>query len=146
MIPVRVVDGGYMHAGKVAKHFRDTVEYLRKASSSFPPLALSKDAIGIVGDFYGRGYAYFTEEGLGAVRLARELEGLKLEGTYTGKAFAAIIADAKKGILKGNNVLFWNTHNAIDFTDVISRIGYRSLPLRFHRYFKEPLQEEAAAL
>jgi hypothetical protein len=49
------------------------------------------------------GYAAVTPAATSAVALAREL-GVKLETTYTGRAFAALLADA--------DVLFWDTYNS----------------------------------
>jgi hypothetical protein len=45
------------------------------------------------------------------VALAREL-GVKLETTYTGRAFAALLADAAEGKLADADVLFWDTYNS----------------------------------
>ena len=69
-----------------------------------------------------------------------EAEGLKLEGTYTGKALAALLHDAARGDLAGKSSLFWDTYNSRDFTDVIEGADYRKLPPAFHRYFEEDVQ------
>ena len=75
-----------------------------------------------------------------AVSLMRECEGIKLDGTYTGKALAALKHDTKGESLRGKVVLFWNTLNSKDFSDAISDVDYRDLPRRFHRYFEEEVQ------
>jgi D-cysteine desulfhydrase len=62
---------------------------------------------GLIGD----GYAVATPEAREALALA-EADNLHLETTYTGKALAALIADARAGRLAGKTVLFWNTHNS----------------------------------
>ena len=90
-------------------------------------------------DFFGRKYALFTEEGMAAVRLMNETEGINLDGTYTGKTLAALIADAKAGKLKGKTVLFWNTYNSRDLkTSTLA--DYHELPQDFHSYFENPPQ------
>lgn len=75
-----------------------------------------------------------------AVSLMIDLEGIKLEGTYTGKTLAALIDDAKNGKLQRSTVLFWNTLNSRDFSDAISNLDYHDLPRCFHRYFEEAVQ------
>lgn len=57
------------------------------------------------------GYAAVTPAATSAVALAREL-GVKLETTYTGRAFAALLADAAVGTLADADVLFWDTYNS----------------------------------
>jgi len=74
------------------------------------------------------------------VSLMREREGIKLDGTYTGKTLAALTDDAKSGSLRGRTILFWNTLNSRDFSDVVSSIDYHSLPHDFHRYFEAEVQ------
>jgi len=66
--------------------------------------------------------------------------GIKLDGTYTGKAFASLIDDAQKQNLKNKVVLFWNTYNSKDFSDIISTIDYHQFPRYFHRYFESGVQ------
>jgi hypothetical protein len=38
-------------------------------------------------------------------------------------------------------ILFWNTFNARDFSDLIEGVDYHELPRRFRRYFEEPVQQ-----
>jgi hypothetical protein len=47
--------------------------------------------------------------------------GLRLEPTYTGKAFAALLADAGAGLHDGRRVLFLNTYNSVDLAPLLSR-------------------------
>jgi len=47
-----------------------------------------------------------------AVAAALDLCGLKLETTFTGKAFEALLSDARAGLLAGADVLFWDTYNS----------------------------------
>ena len=75
-----------------------------------------------------------------AVSLMKKREGIKLDGTYTGKALAALQHDAKSGSLQGKAVLFWNTLNSRDFPDAIADADYHDLPRPFHRYFEEEVQ------
>jgi len=68
--------------------------------------------------------------------LMEKNEGIRLDSTYTGKAFACLLDDAGKGYLRDKIVLFWNTYNSRDFSDVIATVGYHRLPRGFHRYFE----------
>ncbi len=91
-------------------------------------------------EFVGPGYARFTPEGVAAMALADRELGLRLEGTYTGKAFAALLDDARKGRLEGETVLFWNTYNSRPLNETALAGDYRALPEPFHFYFEQPLQ------
>ena len=68
--------------------------------------------IALRGEFFGTGYAEATPGCTEAVVLMRETENLTLETTYTGKALAALIHDARGRRLSGQRVVFWNTYNS----------------------------------
>ncbi len=141
IFPVRVVDKHFTDEGKILKLFRDTVTLLCTSDPLFPRVQLSPDEIEINENFLGEGYARFTKEGMAAVALMEETEGIQLDGTYTGKTFAALFADAsQQRIKKDDVVLFWNTLNAEDFSDEIEDIDYHELPKAFHRYFEQEVQ------
>lgn len=89
----------------------DTVALLRRHEPSFPTLARDDLKIELREGFYGPGYAAVTPAATSAVVAAREL-GITLETTYTGRAFAALLADAEAGKLGDTDVLFWNTYNS----------------------------------
>ncbi len=91
-------------------------------------------------EFFGHRYGEFTEAGVHAVQQAKTDAALRLDGTYSGKAFAALLADAAAGYLRGKHVLFWNTHNAQDVDALAKGASYRDLPKAFHHYFEEPVQ------
>ena len=119
---------------------RKTNSLLCSLDASFPKLEFSETDVDIRHDYFGQRYALFTNEGMEAVSLMRECEGIKLDGTYTGKALAALRHDAKDGSLRGKTILFWNTLNSRDFSDAISGLDYHDLPRPFHRYFEEDAQ------
>jgi hypothetical protein len=108
--------------------------------ASFPNPGFSETDVDIRHGYFGQRYALFTNEGMEAVSLMRECEGIKLDGTYTGKALAALRHDAEAGSLGGKTILFWNTLNSRDFSDAISGLDYHDLPRRFHRCFEEDVQ------
>jgi 1-aminocyclopropane-1-carboxylate deaminase/D-cysteine desulfhydrase-like pyridoxal-dependent ACC family enzyme len=117
-----------------------TNSLLHSLDASFPRLDFSETDLDIRHDHFGQRYALFTAEGMEAVSLMRECEGIRLDGTYTGKTLAALRHDAKNGSLREKTVLFWNTLNSRDFSDDISGLDYHDLPRPFHRYFEEEVQ------
>ena len=57
----------------------------------------------------GAGYRLPTAAASQAQELTRGLPGGPLDLTYTAKAFAALVADARAGRLAGRRVVFWQT-------------------------------------
>ncbi|MCD4783521.1 MAG: pyridoxal-phosphate dependent enzyme [Candidatus Eremiobacteraeota bacterium] len=140
IIPVRVIDSQYANEDIVCNLFNKTISFLREKDPTFPHLKISKEEIELKEGFFGQEYALFTQEGMNAVRLLDDKEGIKLDGAYTGKAFAGLLSDLKKGKLKDEVVVFWNTYNNRDLSHLISNIDYHDLPEVFHGYFEEDLQ------
>jgi len=140
VICVLVADPRFSNSRRISRLFHRTSSYLNSLDPSFPRFKLTKADIHIRHDFYGRGYAFFTEEGMEAVRCIANREGIQLDGTYTGKTLAALIADSRKKSLTDKVYLFWNTYNSRDFSDTIAGTDYSNLPLCFHRYFEEDVQ------
>jgi 1-aminocyclopropane-1-carboxylate deaminase/D-cysteine desulfhydrase-like pyridoxal-dependent ACC family enzyme len=140
VVPVAVHSEGFANTRAMIKLIDKTNSFLRSLDASFPRFEFSETDVDIRHDYAGKRYALFTDEGMEAVSLMRESEGIKLDGTYTGKALAALEHDAKNGSLQGKVVLFWNTLNSRDFSDAISDVDYHDLPRSFHRYFEEEVQ------
>ena len=64
-------------------------------------------------DLCGPGYAIPSEEGIEAVHLLAETEGLFLDPVYTGKAFAGLVQMLTDGTVQpGENVLFLHSGGA----------------------------------
>jgi len=140
VVSVGVCSRKFVNTRALIKLINHTNSLLRSLDASFPRFGLSETDVDIRHDYFGKQYALFTDEGMEAVSLMREREGIKLDGTYTGKALAALKHDAKSGSLQGKTVLFWNTLNSKDFSDAISDLDYHDLPRCFHRYFEEEVQ------
>ncbi len=141
IIAVRVATGRYVNMERLRRLYATTVTLLRDRDPSFPRLELQPNDLQMRKEFLGPGYAIFTAPGNDAVRLAAALEGVDLEGTYTGKTLAALIADARAGAIDRHTVLFWNTYNARDLSPLTSGVDYHELPAAFHRYFERPVQD-----
>ncbi len=87
-------------------------------------------------------YALITPQDAEAIKLLNVCEGIKLEGTYSGKAFSALVRDARAGLLEGKNVLFWDTFCSGSFSDEIRTVDMHKLPVEFQKYVSAvyPLQ------
>jgi D-cysteine desulfhydrase len=140
VVAIRVNDDRVVNVARIVNLIRKTNRRLSSLDSSFPRLKVSEANIDIRHGFFGKRYALFTPEGMEAVSFAEKYAGIKLEGTYTGKAFAALMDDAKKSNLKDKVILFWNTYNSRDFSQVIDAIDYHFLPRCFYPYFEEEVQ------
>jgi D-cysteine desulfhydrase len=140
VVSVRVTSDKFVNTRGMLKLINNTNALLHSIDASFPTFKFSSADIEIRHDYFGKQYALFTKEGIDAVSLIKDSEGIKLEGTYTGKILAALIDDSKSGKLQRSTVLFWNTSNSRDFSEAISNLDYHDLPSCFHRYFEEAVQ------
>lgn len=148
LIPVRVVDRQFLKKQMIVNLFSQTVDLLHSSDLSFPRLSTAavERGLEIREHYLGDGYARFTPKGMEAIALFNETEGIRLDGTYTGKTAAALIDDARAGWLNGKKVLFWNTLNAHDLSRFTREVDYHQLPRSFHRYFDHPVQPLDTAL
>jgi D-cysteine desulfhydrase len=90
--------------------FDRTVEFIRARDPSFPVLSFEQVRVRFEGNQLGKGYGRATAASQQAVARTKSMPQLQLETTYTGKAFAALVADAPT--LADARVLFWNSHNS----------------------------------
>jgi D-cysteine desulfhydrase len=108
---------------------------------TIPRLTFGRDDFDLCHEFYGGEYGRFTPACMSAVALMKEMYDLRLEGTYTGKTFAALESDARQGMLADKVVVFWHTANSHPPPVESLTADYRQLPRSFHRYIERPLQE-----
>lgn len=155
VMAIRVTDPPYTSPERARGLYAATNSLLRAMDGSIPDLRFPEEQFTLRDEFLGEKYSLYTAEGMAAVARAREAEqpgvstprtggGLKLEGTYTGKAFAALLSDSEAGALRSKHVVFWNTYNSRDFSKEIEGIDYHLLPQDFRRYFEEPVQPRDA--
>jgi D-cysteine desulfhydrase len=140
MNAVRVVAECIANRDAARDLFHRTNRLLHDSDPSFPLLDFPEEQCIIRDDFFGEKYALFTREGMEAVRRMQEAEGISLDGTYTGKTFAALMHDAGQGNLRNRTVLFWDTLNSRDFSEHIRNVDYHELPEELHGYFEEDVQ------
>jgi 1-aminocyclopropane-1-carboxylate deaminase/D-cysteine desulfhydrase-like pyridoxal-dependent ACC family enzyme len=119
---------------------RRTQDVIRAAEPAFPALRWSVDDFDIARGFLGEEYARFTAAGMEAVALAGKA-GLHLEGTYTGKTLAALLAHGRAGALEGRTVLLWDTYNSRDTSSLMAGVSADVLPARLRAYFEQDVQE-----
>ncbi len=136
VVMIRVVRDTIGNATAWRRLYAATADGLRGLDPRFPKLTAARPDIRH--DYIGPGYARFTPEGMDAVAWAAGEKGLKLEGTYTGKAMAAL-RDAAAS-MKGKTLLYWNTYNSRPLPAPALERDWRDLPGDFHTYFTRPLQ------
>jgi D-cysteine desulfhydrase len=140
VVAVRVNSDRFVNVKGLIKLIYKTNALLSSLDPSFPRCYFRETDIEIRHGYFGTQYALSTEAGTEAISLMNRYGGIKLEGTYTGKTFAALIDDARKSKLGNKVILFWNTYNSRDFSEAIAAIDYHKLPRSFHRYFEGEVQ------
>ncbi len=115
----------------------DTLKLIKEYDETIPEVEI--DNIKFDTEFFGEGYALPTKEGTEAIEKGREIENIDLDITYSGKTFAAFLkfVEDNKQTLKDRTILFWNTYNSIDASEVIENVDYRKLPRKLHWIFEE---------
>ena len=91
--------------------------------------------------YFGENYGKPTKECLEAIKLLKEMENVTLEPTYTGKAMAGLIGNAQKEKLKlkDKTILFWNTYNSHDFSEILNKMDYHDLPKELYWVFEKQI-------
>lgn len=88
---------------------KETIAYAAERDPALSKWRLDRGRVRFQTRHLGGGYGFPTQAGAKAMRMFADELGYTLEPTYTAKAFAALMADAKR--LAGKNVLFWNSQN-----------------------------------
>jgi D-cysteine desulfhydrase len=112
VVAVRVVDRVVANASATRRLARRTRALAGLAAAPLAPLVVDHR-------FFGGGYGCTTAAADAAVARAAA-HGLTLEPTYTGKAMAALLADAAAGLLDGKRVLFVHSYNGADLAPLLS--------------------------
>ncbi|MFP4162607.1 MAG: 1-aminocyclopropane-1-carboxylate deaminase/D-cysteine desulfhydrase [Chitinispirillaceae bacterium] len=130
---VRVVPTVVANRRLFAELFRKTNDFLKKNDPSFPRIELTSEDMIFDDSQFGAGYGIPTAQSQTACRLISDLEGISLDGTYTGKAFASLLETEENA-----PVLFWNTKNSRPL-NLLGVQDYHRLPSPFHHYFEEDI-------
>ncbi len=140
VVPVRISMTPEHKSWLLLEIINKTAAHLHACDNNFPLFKFTEKDIALENDFAGPQYAAITDETAAAIKLLCSTENIKLEGTYTGKTFAALVDHAQKGTLKNKTVLFWNSFSAGDYAQLTAKVDYKTLPKELHYYFTAPLQ------
>lgn len=142
VVSVRVVDAFVCNRWILCYHVNRAIRFLSRHCPGSGMRPLHPRELLFIDDFAGPTYARFTPESVEAVRKVKECDGIKLDGTYTGKTMAAALDFIRRNGLERRPMLFWDTLNSVDLYPEVRDLDYHALPTHLHRYFEEPLQEE----
>jgi beta-glucosidase-like glycosyl hydrolase len=134
----------YYRTERLAERINEAVDFFVNLSDTFPDNKFSHSDLEHRNNFANCSYAQVTDEVSSSLQKLYELGGVKLEGTYTGKALTVMFSDiASKKDLKEKNILFWNTFCYETFEDVTNKVNYKDLPVGLHKYFDRDLKNWA---
>ena len=133
LVCVRVVDRAFGTALRCTSLASAIASLLHRLDPAFPDLRFHPCDIDLRHDWYGSGYGVATPAARQAVSIMRDTAGIPLETTYTGKAFACLLADLPHlGCTRP--VLFWNTCNAHDTKALGAAADLSRLPAALRQY------------
>ncbi|MCK6370384.1 MAG: pyridoxal-phosphate dependent enzyme [Gammaproteobacteria bacterium] len=136
IVAPRVVPYGQGAAAHVEALLVETNRELTARDPRFPVIDEPMRNLELRGGFLGAGYAAVTPEAREALTLMHDVGGVTLETTYTGKAFAALIADARAGRLADKRVVFWNTYSSAPRPADLAEVDVAALPPAFRGYLQ----------
>jgi 1-aminocyclopropane-1-carboxylate deaminase/D-cysteine desulfhydrase-like pyridoxal-dependent ACC family enzyme len=137
----------------VTKLIQETADYLHQCDDTFPIAANYSEKFSIIQDVAGEEYvaidhaaiqrhhdmqfttyALITPEVQEAISTFYNVTGIKLDGTYAGKAFAACLRDINTGNLANKNLLFWDSFCAGTFNEYAQTVDTSKLPMELQKY------------
>jgi D-cysteine desulfhydrase len=134
LVGVRVTPGMAANCTLVSRLANKALALLMRADGT-PGPRVPASAVVVKDDYYGGGYGVVSEASRRCVELAGSF-GLRLETTYTGKAFAAVCDEAAANPGRGP-ILFWDTFGSADHSAEADGVDIRGLPRRFRRLFEK---------
>ena len=131
---VRVTEEMFANEAALERLMRKTATLMHRYDPSIPADLGSRTRVVCRHEFFGPGYGRTDDTTDAAVASAKDLLGLTLDTTYSGKTMAALLADLPDG--DDEPVLFWNTYNSrpFDVNDSMP-IDTSKTPEEFARYF-----------
>lgn len=127
----------------VMKLFCETNQMLHSIDAAFPLFEIDPDEISLVYGMCGTGYGKSFEPAQRAIELLAETELIQLDGTYTGKAFSALVCDAQDNRFPADAVvLFWNSYCGGEVSSLYSFNDYHQLPVALWGYFENETSNE----
>lgn len=137
LVGIRVVPPVVASIDKFSGLFGAMNALLMKHDPSIPEFALSDGDFTISHDYYEPGYGSASKKVESAIAALELTEGIHLDITYSGKAFAAFYDMTRKNARDDAPLLFWNTKNSRELPEESRKIDYHTLPVGFHKYFSE---------
>jgi D-cysteine desulfhydrase len=111
-----------------------TARMMHRLDRAIPRNLAARSNIRLRHEFFAGGYARTDAETEAAIRFAEDELDLHLEGTYTGKAMAAVVRDFSGADASNRQCLFWNTFNSAPLPVDDVAIDRHALPEEFLRY------------
>lgn len=137
VVAIKVVPDPVTTEANVRKLFEETIGRLHSLDDEIEPLENPFANLTLRTGYLGGGYAERTPECVGALDLFARTEGLRLDTTYTAKAAAALVDDARAGRLDGKQVAFWNTYNSRPYPAAVRRVPASDVPAEFQSMLAE---------
>jgi D-cysteine desulfhydrase len=132
---IRVSDTFICNEEALRRLLDKTARMMHRLDRAIPRNLAERTNIRLRHEFFAGGYARTDDETEAAIRFAQDELDLQLEGTYTGKAMAAVIRDLSGADASNSQFLFWNTFNSAPLpVDESASIDRNALPEEFLRY------------
>lgn len=131
---VRVVPWPATTAASIAWLANRMLHGLAALEQAFAHIRLNRDDIHFVDGYLGAGYGAPTDLGERTKTLLAETHGIPLETTYTAKALAAMLDEAKHWPDHGP-LLFWDTYNSAPPPPLPPA---ETLPAEYQKFFRAP--------
>ncbi len=125
---------------KIVDLLHETNVWLALLDESFELISWFEDDVQLMHKFSGSEYGLFIQEGVNAAQLMYAHEGIILDGTYTSKAFAALLDDVERNKYADQVILFWHTYCHHEAEDEQTEFDYKELPEACYAYFERNVQ------
>jgi 1-aminocyclopropane-1-carboxylate deaminase/D-cysteine desulfhydrase-like pyridoxal-dependent ACC family enzyme len=133
VIPILVVPSFVADENKFSSLVKSANEYYHSLDESFPMVEFKPEEFKIDKSKLGPGYGLSTKQSDEAIKTFRDLEGVTLDGVYSGKAAAAFLEYCYVNNGTKKNICFWNTKSSIPLE---KNTEYKSkLPEQFQMFF-----------
>jgi len=140
VIGVRIVPKIVTNKYVVTNLFNRTARFLEIRCSDIPHFRIQPREVMLLNNFFGGEYGRPTHEGKAAIKLLNETEGVILDPTYTGKAFAGMLDFIRQNKIENSPILYWNTLNTVPIP-MSEQTDLLSFPPELRRYFTEELYD-----
>lgn len=122
VIAVRIVDLIVANRWTLNYLIRRTLNVLRKYASKLELESDPAKRVIIEHHYVGKGYAKPLALAEECMRMGQSEENLRLDSTYTGKAFAAMYELIKNDDFRNKSILFWQTLNSRNLDDGVRKL------------------------